>query len=133
MRNKNWSVDYGRYSKEGLSNDEIVKLRTQIQKEKAEAGAETRAKLMELYEGEEQGDFYSFIALSKHGIKTELRVAAYNCSSGRALIVKGVTGDSMNVEKVTRTKMRCYTFDIMSQRTSWNFPLEDLELIKIER
>jgi hypothetical protein len=32
-------------------------------------------------------------------------------------------GRSMNVDKVTNTMLRCYSFDLMSQRTTYNFPL----------
>jgi len=32
-------------------------------------------------------------------------------------------GRSMNVDKVTNTMLRCYSFDLMSQKTTYNFPL----------
>jgi len=38
-------------------------------------------------------------------------------------------GRSMNVDKVTNTMLRCYSFDLMSQRTTYNFPLYLLKTV----
>jgi len=38
-------------------------------------------------------------------------------------------GRSMNVDKVTNTMLRCYSFDLMSQRTTYNFPLYLLKIV----
>ena len=35
----------------------------------------------------------------------------------------------MNVEKITGTMVKCYTYDMMSQRTSYNFPLNEMLMI----
>ena len=32
-------------------------------------------------------------------------------------------GQGMNVDKITNTQMKCYTFDMMSNKTTYNFPL----------
>ena len=39
----------------------------------------------------------------------------------------------MNISKVTKTSLRGYTFDMMSQRTSYMFPLTDFKVIEIIR
>ena len=38
--------------------------------------------------------------------------------------------DGMNIEKVGRTTMKAYTYDMMSQRTSYVFPLYSMHVIK---
>ena len=37
---------------------------------------------------------------------------------------------SMNIEKVTSTRLRAYSYDLMSQRTTYNFKFEDMSIIK---
>ena len=32
-------------------------------------------------------------------------------------------GQGMNVDKITNTQMKCYTFDMMGNKTTYNFPL----------
>ena len=32
-------------------------------------------------------------------------------------------GQGMNVDKITGTQMKCYTFDMMANKTTYNFPL----------
>ena len=36
----------------------------------------------------------------------------------------------MNIDKIGRTTMKAYTYDMMSQRTNWTFNLYDINLIK---
>ena len=38
--------------------------------------------------------------------------------------------DGMNIEKVGKTTMKAYTYDMMSQRTTYVFPLYKLNIIK---
>lgn len=38
-------------------------------------------------------------------------------------------GRSMNVDKVTNTMLKCYSFDLMNQRTTYNFPLYLLKVV----
>ena len=38
--------------------------------------------------------------------------------------------DGMNIEKIGRTTMKGYTFDMMSQRTTYSFPLYSMYVIK---
>ena len=37
--------------------------------------------------------------------------------------------DSMNIESFTNTMAKAYTYDMMRQRTSYNFPLFEMELV----
>ena len=89
--------------------------------------------LNELLKGTEQGPAYTFKAIDKLNMEVELTIEAYNGDvRGRMLVVRGAVGESFNVKKVTKKYLRCFTYDIMAQRTSWNFPLEDMKLEKIE-
>ena len=38
--------------------------------------------------------------------------------------------NGMNIEKIGRTTMKGYTFDMMSQRTTYSFPLYSMYVIK---
>lgn len=42
--------------------------------------------------------------------------------------VWGLNG--MNVESITNTQLKCYTYDMMSQRTSYNFPLYEMVIVE---
>ena len=34
-----------------------------------------------------------------------------------------VFGSGMNVDKITNTQLKCYTYDMMANQTTYNFPL----------
>ena len=38
--------------------------------------------------------------------------------------------DGMNIDALTKTQAKAYTFDMMSQRTTYNFPLYEMKIIK---
>lgn len=38
--------------------------------------------------------------------------------------------DGMNVSSLTNTQAKAYTFDMMSQKTTFNFPLYEMKIIK---
>ena len=38
--------------------------------------------------------------------------------------------NGMNIESLGRTTMKAYTYDMMSQRTTYTFPLYEMELVK---
>lgn len=42
----------------------------------------------------------------------------------------GING--MNIDSLTKTQAKAYTYDMMSQRTSYNFPLYEMELVPEE-
>lgn len=35
----------------------------------------------------------------------------------------------MNVDEITPTQVKCYTYDMMSQRTTYNFPLNKMIMV----
>lgn len=37
--------------------------------------------------------------------------------------------DGMNVDSLTNTQMKAYTYDMMSQRTTYNFPLYKMKIV----
>ena len=37
--------------------------------------------------------------------------------------------DGMNIDSLTNTQAKAYTYDMMSQRTSYNFPLYEMEIV----
>lgn len=39
----------------------------------------------------------------------------------------------MNVDKITGTQVKCYTYDMMSQRTTYNFPLNEMIMVWKDR
>lgn len=40
--------------------------------------------------------------------------------------------DGMNIESLTNTQAKAYTFDMMGQRTTYNFPLYHMEMVEVE-
>lgn len=44
-----------------------------------------------------------------------------------------VLGESMNIEHVTKTQLKAYTFDMMKQKTTYNFPIYKMDFFKVER
>jgi hypothetical protein len=38
--------------------------------------------------------------------------------------------DGMNIDSLTNTQAKAYTYDMMSQRTSYNFPLYEMEIVE---
>lgn len=42
-------------------------------------------------------------------------------------------GSSMNIETVTKTQLKAYTFDMMKQKTTYNFPIYKMDFFKVER
>ena len=56
-----------------------------------------------------------FTIKAYNGFKDEID---YTIREGR-----GYLGGSMNIEKITSTRMKGYTFDMMSNMTTYNFPL----------
>ena len=60
-----------------------------------------------------------------------LTVSAYE-SIGRVQLSIRATNDilgSMNIEKVTGTRLKAYSYDLMSQRTTYDFKFEDMSII----
>ena len=39
--------------------------------------------------------------------------------------------DGMNIDSLTNTQAKAYTYDMMSQRTSYNFPLYEMTIVDV--
>ena len=61
-----------------------------------------------------------------------LIVSAYEDGEQVQLSIRATNSmlGSMNIEKVTGTRLRAYSYDLMSQRTTYNFKFEDMSIIK---
>ena len=61
-----------------------------------------------------------------------LTVSAYESIGEVQLSIRGTNGifGSMNIEEVTGTRLKAYSYDLMSQRTTYNFKFEDMSIIK---
>ena len=61
-----------------------------------------------------------------------LTVSAYESIGEVQLSIRATDNmfGSMNIEKVTSTRLRAYSYDLMSQRTRYNFKFEDMSIIK---
>jgi len=40
-----------------------------------------------------------------------------------------VFGSGMNVDKITNTQLKCYTYDMMANQTTYNFPLYLINIV----
>ena len=40
-----------------------------------------------------------------------------------------VFGSGMNVDKITGTQLKCYTYDMMANKTTYNFPLYLINIV----
>lgn len=59
-------------------------------------------------------------------------IKAYKCSSDGMSYSIWSNWAGMNIQSLTNTQAKAYTYDMMSQRTTYNFPLYELEIIKEE-
>ena len=70
----------------------------------------------------------------REGKPNYYKVNAYKSYSGemRYSIHKDspLSFDGMNIESIGKTTMKGYTYDMMSQRTTYNFPLYSMHVIK---
>jgi hypothetical protein len=60
-----------------------------------------------------------------------LTVSAYESIGKVQLAIRATNGilGSMNIEKVTGTRLKAYSYDLMSQRTTYDFKFEDMSII----
>ena len=65
----------------------------------------------------------------RSGKPKEYKIRAYEAYSNKMSysIWSGI--DGMNIEKIGRTTMKGYSYDMMSQRTNYTFPLYEFKLI----
>jgi hypothetical protein len=57
-----------------------------------------------------------------------LTILAYGGTQLSIRATNSVLG-SMNIEKVTKTRLRAYSYDLMLQKTTYNFKFEDMSII----
>ena len=67
------------------------------------------------------------------GEPREFRIRCYKNFNGKGFHYsiweeKGLGG--MNIDKIGRTTMKGYTFDMMSQKTTYTFPLYEMSIVK---
>ena len=62
-----------------------------------------------------------YIVRAYEGFRGEMRYSIHKDSH--------LSIDGMNIEKIGRTTMKGYTYDLMSQRTTYVFPLYEFKLI----
>ena len=88
-----------------------------------------------MFESMEVGDkivfSYKFKEFNKMK-ERELLVSAYESAGGVQLSIRGTNNifGSMNIEKVTGTRLKAYTYDLMSQRTTYDFKFEDMTIVR---
>ena len=89
----------------------------------------------EMFESMEVGDEivvnYKFEEFNRMK-ERELLVSAYEGAGEVQLSIRGTNNifGSMNIEKVTGTRLKAYTYDLMSQRTTYDFKFEDMTIVK---
>ena len=63
------------------------------------------------------------------GEPQEFKIRAYKSYNDIMSYSIWSTFAGMNIEKIGKTTMKAYTYDMMSQRTTWSFPLYELNII----
>ena len=89
----------------------------------------------EMFESMEVGDEINITyKFREFGTMKErsLTVSAYDSIGEVQLSIRGTNGilGSMNIEKVTGTRLKAYSYDLMSQRTTYDFKFEDMSIIR---
>ena len=64
------------------------------------------------------------------GKPNEYTIHAYSGRKGAMSYSIWSTFSGMNIETIGKTTMKAYTFDMMSQKTTYNFPIYKLNIIK---
>lgn len=64
------------------------------------------------------------------GVPNEYTIRAYSGHKGKMSYSIWNTFAGMNVDKIGKTTMKTYTYDMMSQRTNYTFNLYNINIIK---
>ena len=90
----------------------------------------------EMFESMEAGDVevidFKFEEFGMEKIR-RLEIKAYESCGGVQLSIRACSGGilgSMNVDKITGTRLKAYSYDMMSQKTTYDFRFEDMSIIK---
>jgi hypothetical protein len=62
------------------------------------------------------------------GKPTQYRIHAYKSKRGVMSYSIWSSFSGMNIDSIGKTTMKAYTYDMMSQRTNYNFPLYEIEI-----
>ena len=81
---------------------------------------EPREELEVTYGVDREGKPRVFVIRAYNGFKDEID---YTIREGNNLL-----GGQMNIEKITNTQMKGYSFDMMGTKTTYNFPLYLIKL-----
>ena len=88
-----------------------------------------------MFESMEEGDRivvnYKFEEFNMMKTRS-LTVVAYEGTGKVQLSIRATDNmlGSMNIEKVTGTRLKAYSYDLMSQRTTYDFKFEDMSIIE---
>ena len=66
----------------------------------------------------------------REGKPKEFKIRAYKSYNDEMSYSIWNSYQGMNIEKIGRTTMKAYTYDMMSQKTTYVFPLYKLNIIK---
>ena len=83
-------------------------------------------KLTVIYGADRYGNVRKFEIVNYNSINKDR--ASYSIKEAGTLL-----GASMNIEHVTKTQLKAYTFDMMKQKTTYNFPIYKMDFFKVER
>ena len=65
---------------------------------------------------------------TSNGVPVKYRIHAYESKKGVMSYSIWNAFSGMNIDTIGKTIMKAYTFDMMSQRTSYSFPLYKIEI-----
>ena len=65
----------------------------------------------------------------RNGLPNYYKIRAYTSYNGEMSYSIWGTIHGMNIDKIGKTTMRGYTYDMMSQRTSYTFPLYSMHVL----
>ena len=87
-------------------------------------------KIYSLVNSLEYGDKLTVIyGADRYGNVRKFEIVNYNSIKEAETLL----GSSMNIEHVTKTQLKAYTFDMMKQKTTYNFPIYKMDFFKVER
>ena len=65
---------------------------------------------------------------TSNGVPVKYRIHAYGDKNDKMSYSIWNAFSGMNIESIGKTIMKAYTYDMMSQRTNYNFPLYKIEI-----
>lgn len=88
-------------------------------------------KVLEAIDGLKDNEFIKVTyGVGFEGKPNEYKIRAYSGSKGDMSYSIWSSYSGMNIDTIGKTTMKAYTFDMMSQKTTYAFPLYMLNIIK---